>query len=342
VLLAAPPGWETRFLAGVLHEVARVPLRVFVRLGAAGGEWRDARSLNRVSAQEVTSAVRRAQLVVRAGNASSALPRAAGTAATLVVAGPPPESVGDWYLRASDASPLAGRLAGIDWDALPPATALAPAAPPLPPHQMVGLSAMLARRGAPQPAVVLADSGGYRRATILAAGLWRWQFRGEEGAVAYRTLVASLVDWLLDTGGGGTGARDRAVPEARVVANGLPVRWRWTDPDVSGPPAGLEIRLDGPGGTRSDTLRFDAGGRAELRLPPGVYRYRLGGGQPGVVAVETYSDEWRPRPVALREQPGTGGGRLRSVDMRARGWLFVVLIAALVAEWVWRRRQGLP
>src|SRR5205814_4933884 len=61
---------------------------------------------------------------------------------------------------------------------------------------------------------------------------------------------------------------------------------------------------------------LDAGGRAELRLPPGVYRYAasLGGGaERGVVAVETYSDEWRPAVPILVPQSGTPGVRLTSV-----------------------------
>src|SRR5437016_78777 len=86
------------------------------------------------------------------------------------------------------------------------------------------------------------------------------------------------------------------------------------------------------------------GGRAELRLPPGVYRYAAsdgGGAERGIVAVETYSDEWRPAVPILVPQSGTPGVQLTSVALRDRWWLFVVVIAALVAEWAWRRREGL-
>jgi len=105
------------------------------------------------------------------------------------------------------------------------------------------------------------------------------------------------------------------------------------------------VSLAADPGHRIDTLRFDAGGRAELRLPPGVYRYaasHAGGAERGVVAVEMYSDEWRPAVPILMPQSGTPGGRLTSVALRDRWWLFVVVIAALVAEWAWRRREGLP
>jgi hypothetical protein len=96
---------------------------------------------------------------------------------------------------------------------------------------------------------------------------------------------------------------------------------------------------------RVDTLRFDAGGRAELRLEPGVYRYLAvdpGGAERGMVAVDTYSDEWRPSAAVLASQPGAPGERRTNVALRDRWWLFVLAIGAFAAEWAWRRRQGLP
>src|SRR2546422_7189656 len=115
--------------------------------------------------------------------------------------------------------------------------------------------------------------------------------------------------------------------------------------DLKGEPSDVAVSLAADPGHRIDTLRFDAGGRAELRLPPGVYRYAASdgrGAERGVVAVETYSDEWRPAVPMLVPQSRTPGGRLTSVGLRDRWGLFVVGIAALVAEWAWRRREGLP
>jgi hypothetical protein len=124
------------------------------------------------------------------------------------------------------------------------------------------------------------------------------------------------------------------------VPNGIPTAWRWTGPDSA---RSLTISLRSSDTTRVDTLRFDAAGRAQLLLPPGIYRYRLSGGsEQGVVAVETYSDEWRPHAPVLTAQPGEATQRLTSVGLRDRWWLFLVAIAALAAEWTLRRRQGLP
>jgi hypothetical protein len=130
------------------------------------------------------------------------------------------------------------------------------------------------------------------------------------------------------------------VPEALEVANGLPIVWRWTSPDSA---HALAVTMRRGDTTRTDTLRFDPAGRAQLSLPPGVYRYALSGGtEQGVVAVETYSDEWLPRAPALSAQPGEATERSSAVGLRDRWWLFVVALAALAAEWALRRRQGLP
>src|SRR5439155_26463532 len=104
-------------------------------------------------------------------------------------------------------------------------------------------------------------------------------------------------------------------PVTYEVPNGLPLVWRWTG---AGAPQDAALSLWEGGRERRDTLRFDAGGRAELRLAPGVYRYAAaappsaGGGERGLVAVEMYSDEWRPGGGApapqARRPPGPGGG----------------------------------
>jgi len=108
-------------------------------------------------------------------------------------------------------------------------------------------------------------------------------------------------------------------------------------------PRPLIVTLKTSNGTRVDTLRFDAARRAELLLPPGIYQYALAGGsERGVVAVEAYSDEWRPRAPTIGPQPGEATARLASVGLRDRWWLFVIAIAALATEWALRRRQGLP
>ncbi len=323
LLLASPPDWETRFLARTLADVARVPLQAFVALETSGARWRDAATLATVPPAEVNRAVAAAQLVIEAGDPATfaqIAPRGA------VLLWPLGRGEGDWYVQAPAPSPLAAALAGVAWDSLPPATALAEVAPDT--AATVALTARLARRGAPRPVLVLAERGATRHAVIAASGLYRWAFRGGASAEAYRSLIAALTDWLL-TGSGEGGSPERFAPLAYEVANGLPLAWRWTG---VGPPRAIVLDLVGPLGARRDTLSFDAGGRAELWLPPGPYRYAAAAGhERGLVAVDTYSDEWRPADAVLAV----------SVGLRDRAWLFVVVVAALAAEWAWRRRQGL-
>jgi hypothetical protein len=335
VIFASPPDWETRFLARTLGDVARVPVKVFVETEA--GRWRDGATLAPVATSVLTSAAANARLVIAMGEPARARAFIGGSR-NAVLLWPTNGQPGDWYVERPLSSPFTAALAGVNWDSLPPATAVVVQTHDSSPATTVALVARLARRGQPRPIVTLEERNGERIATVRAAGLWRWAFRGGAAQEGYRSVVAALVDWLLRERGAGN--RQRAAPVALEAPNGLPIVWRWTSPDTSRP---LAITLRSDDTTRTDTLRFDAAGRAELLLPPGVYRYALTGGpEQGVLAVETYSDEWLPHVPALRAQPGEATSRFASIGLRDRWWLFVIALAALATEWALRRRQGLP
>ena len=341
VIFASPPDWETRFLARTLGDVARIPVKTFVE--TEPGRWRDAATLTVAAPADLRRAAQGARLVVLAGDTERArayVPASAALLAWPTARGQP----GDWYVERPSPSPLTAALAGVAWDSLPPAVAVGET--PRDSGVMTVLTARLARRGAARPVVTIEQQGGRRGATVAAAGLWRWAFRGGAGEEAYRALVAALTDWLL---GAGQGRKERAVPVTLETANGVPLAWRWTG---AGEPRPLSIDLQGDSGARRDTLRFDAAGHAQLRLAPGTYHYALassaaggaagGANERGVVVVEEYSDEWRPAAPVLTAQPGLPAGRVARIGLRDRWWLFAIAIAAFAAEWAWRRRQGLP
>ncbi|HET8712251.1 MAG TPA: hypothetical protein VFM23_01055 [Gemmatimonadales bacterium] len=333
VIFASPPDYEARFLGRTLADVARIPVKVFVE--TEPGRWRDAATLAPVSSADLTRAATNARLIVSTGDPARARPFI-GAARSARLEWATNGQTGDWYVERPPASPFTAALSGVVWDSLPPATAVVLA--PDSAGATVALSARLARRGPARPILLLRQRDGTRRATITAAGLWRWAFRGGAAQEAYRSLVAATVDWLI--GDGGRGARERVALESTEVPNGLPVAWQWTGSDEPRP---LAVTLRGSDSTITDTLRFDAAGRAVLLLPPGVYRYSLSAGpEQGVVAVETYSDEWLPRAPSLTAQPGEATTRLASTGLRDRWWLFVIAIGALATEWALRRRQGLP
>jgi len=333
VLFASPPDWEPRFLARTLSDVARVPVKVFVE--TEPGRWRDGATLVPVATADLVRAAAGARLVIATGDPERA--RAFTTASrNALLLWPTNGRPGDWYVERPLVSPFTAPLAGVLWDSLPPATAVGVEVRDST-QATVALTAQLARRGPARPILTLEQRGGQRIATVTAAGLWRWAFRGGAAEEAYRSVVAAMADWLLGERGGGT--RERVVPESFEVPNGLPTVWRATFDSTRA----LGVTLRSKDTTRTDTLRFDPAGRAELSLPPGVYRYALiGGPEQGVVVVETFSDEWLPRAPALSAQPGEATERSSAVGLRDRWWLFVIALAALATEWALRRRQGLP
>jgi len=337
IIFASPPDWEARFLARALTDVARVPVKMFVETEPE--RWRDAATLAAVPSGELSRAATTARLIIAIGDPGRSRPFSAAAPRAALLVWPTNGQAGDWYVERPASSPFAAAFAGVQWDSLPPATAVTIRQPDSSRDATVALAARLARRGAARPILTLEQrASGQHVATVTAAGLWRWAFRGGAAEEAYRSVVAALVDWLL--GERGAGSRERAAPVALESPNGLPTVWRWTSPDSA---RTLAITLRSPDTTRTDTLRFDPSGRAALLLPPGVYRYALGGGsEQGIVAVETYSDEWLPRAPAITAQPGEATARRASVGLRDRWWLFVLAIAALAAEWTLRRRQGLP
>ena len=331
VVLASPPGWEARFFARVLSDVARVPVKLFVE--TEPDRWRDAATLASITPEAVRRAAAGARLVALIGAPARLAPfrRPAG-----IVWWPDLGSAsGDWYVDPPPASVLAGSLGGVEWDSLPPATAVTELAGPA--DANVLLTARLARRGAARPLVLVRDTAGARTATVAGAGLWRWSFRGGSSAEAYRALVATLADWLLAERGSTV---ERFEPVTRESPNGLPLVWRWIGRAAPQP---VRVVLESGSGTRTESLRFDADGRAELRLPPGVYRWHAAdGAERGVVVAESYSEEWRPARPSLASQPGEPGGARRIAAARDQWWLYAIVLGAFVGEWVWRRRQGLP
>jgi hypothetical protein len=333
VLIAAPADWDSRFLYRTLKEVAQLPVRGFVRLEA--DRWRAMADLRPVAAEEVRRAARGADLLILKGAAGAF---AEGTNARGIwqwpsgEGGGPPSIAGDWYLSGDESSPIGSAFLGQPVDSFPPALQLTPMQPAA--GDWVGLTAQLGRRGAPRPAWVGRVDGRVRRITTLVDGLWRWGFRGGSSEESYRALVASAATWLL---AGTDTASGVARPVRRVVQQGRPLVFEWVGPGAASPTA---VTWTSPDGTRPDTLRFDGAGRASVWLPPGTYRYRLGGSG-GIVAVEEYSDELLPRPITLHPRNGAArpaGGRTMARDWL---WLFGLCVLAFAGEWLARRRLGL-
>jgi hypothetical protein len=330
VLLSNPGDWDARFLYRTLREIAELPVKGYVRLDR--DRWRAMDDLKEVPTDAVRAAARGADLlVVRGGSAGlDADIRARGVLRWPEADG---DGGGDWYLAPTDGSPLATAFFGVAIDSLPPTAAggapLATSA-----GDWVGATARLGRHGTARPVLVGRQEGRRRSITIGIEGLWRWEFRGGPSAQAYRAMMASVVSWLLASPDSG-GAAARVVRP--VVEQGMPLVFARTADSATA----LPVTLEGPDGSRTDTLRFGGDGLASVWLPPGTYRYRLGGrGGSGVAAVDTWSREWLDRPagISARPLPAAGPGERRAA--RDLPWLYLLMLLALAGEWLARRRLG--
>lgn len=330
VMLASPGDWDARFLYRTLREVADLPVRGYVRLD--GERWRDMDGLREVPAATVRAAARGADLLVVRGAARG---MDEGTAARGLLRWPDAGGpAGEWYASAAPISPIGLAFLGVPVDSLPPVTdaeALAAGS-----GDWVGLSVQAGRRGAARPVILGRQVGRRREVTIGADGFWRWAFRGGPSGDVYRAMMAATVSWLLAEPDRGS-AEARAV--RRVVDHGLPVTFeRTSDSSLSVP-----VSLESAGIVRQDTLRFGGDGRASLWLPPGAYRYRLGGarGGTGTVAVDTWSREWLPQPIAVEPRAMTAAAAAGRTSARQWPWLYALVLLSLSAEWFARRRLGL-
>ncbi len=333
VVLASPPDWDARFLFRTLREVAQLPVRGYARYEQGG--WRSLETLAPATRDEVAQTVRRADLLVLKGAVPDFARESRARSRWLWPSGEGGETVipGEWYVSAPAASPVASSFVGLPVDSFPPLLEITPIEPAA--GEWVGINAQLGRRGADRPIFAGTSTGGARRVTTAAEGLWRWSFRGGSSEQAYRALIASTLSWLLGAVDSTSGS---ARPVRPVVSNGRPVVFEWTG---SGPPAPLGIRLESAGQATRDTLRFDGSGRAELWLSAGPARYSLDGGGAGLVAVDTWSEEWLPRPVVVApsEAPEISTGGFTS--SRRWVWLFGLAVFGLLGEWIVRRQLGL-
>jgi hypothetical protein len=333
VLVASPGDWDSRALYRALRDVAQLPVRGYVRVEP--DRWRAMSDLAPVTDDAVRRAARGADLLVIKGGTRGV---GDGGRARGIWSWPSGENgealiPGDWYLSAPETSPVAGAFLGLPVDSFPPATRITPIEPGA--GAWVALEARERRRGASRPVVTGRDDGRVRRVTVAADGLWRWAFRGGSSEQAYRAWVAATASWLL---GGADSLRGAAFPVRSVVQNGRPVIFEWRR---GGAPRELGIGLSRDSLVRSDTLRFDGAGRAQLRLPPGIWRYRLSDGGAGTVAVEDFSDELVPRPGTLPAREARAVAMPERTAAREWVWLFGIAVLALAAEWLLRRRLGL-
>ena len=338
-VIVDPADVEGRFLMRELSQVARTTVRGFARV--RDDLWLDMNTLARTDEASVRAAAAAARLVVLRGTDRIGVARTAPAVWYWPAASDPETEFfqGDWYITPRvPASPLAGQLAAAAWDSVPPLTGIVPFVAGE--AEWVAVTGRRARRGVDRPVLIGRDSSGVRRLTTAGSGLWRWILRGGAARETYRTFVAAGTDWLLQAGAVQSTALLTAEP---VTQRGLPVVFRWTAGDI---PDSTVVTLAVMDSSFTVTLRYDSRGTALVSLDPGVYRWsaRAGGvrNATGLAIVEEYSDEYHPREVTWVAGVGEGGFQLIVRRARDVWWLFLIAIAALLCEWGWRQRRGLP
>ena len=331
VFVSTTPDFDAREAVAALRGVTSLPTRAYYRV--APGAWRADGSLARVTEADVRAAVRDAPIVILHGDTTLFGPPRSATRGALLLFAPPTEDEGEWLAAAAPASPLAPALSALPFDSLPPLSV----APAMPRGEWQGLIVREPGAGGERRVALVGWESPRRIAVLGASGFWRWRFRGGQRADAYGAFFGTLFDWLA----AGRSDRRSVVPDAGVFRAGQPLRWRRGSPSDSVVSLTL-IRRGAPARTDSITLRFPENATVveSPAVPAGVYDVRVANGSS--VIVVNPSTELLPRRPTV--QSGGVGGRPSLADAplaRELGWLYVVVVLALCAEWLLRRRVGL-
>jgi len=360
VVLSVRPDWEARYLLPVLEEVTGLSGLGFLRAGP-NRYVPVGRALDRgspVDSLAVQAAAQDAALLVLQGlsDRSEAWVRAlaertgpdafllddpGGAAIVGIATGEPRE--GEWYVSPDiPTSPIAGSLAGTEFQGLPP---LASVLLPEDPARVRGsLFVQLRGAGPLEAAVHLEEEAAGRKAVLLASGLWRWASR-EDGREAYRRVWSGIAGWLL-SGESTPGAQLR--PTRWVVERGEPVAW-------TAPTDGLERRVvvERGGETVAEASVQDRGAFETGVLLPGSYTYHVEGAggdtlSTGRFDVAEATNEMATPPLELGdvgsmdEEDGAPASEDRpGVPVRTEPWPYLIVIGLLCGEWIGRRRSGL-
>jgi hypothetical protein len=361
VLVSLRPDWEPRYLLPLLEDVTGLPSVGYLRAGPdrflpmgrapdRGGP---------VDSATVRAAASAATLFVLHGLGRDADPwarsltRRAGRTVLLpsdaegaLVSGIPSGEPrpGEWYASGDiPVSPIAGSLAGVTLQDLPPLTDVL--LPTDPARVRGALLVQLRGTGTPEAALQLDEREGGRVAVGLAHGFWRWAAR-DNGRDVYRRLWSGVAGWLL----AGEGAAPLEVRPTRwVVPRGEPVLW--SVPADSVPRTLVVSRADSVAWQGELAQLADPSTHSTGVLPPGSYAYRVesAAGTPlteGRFDVAAATLEMASPPLVPASAEGdalTAGAEVErpGSPLRTRPWPYLLVIGLLCAEWIGRRRSGL-
>ena len=356
VLVSAVPDWEPRFLLPVLEDVTGLPsvgyLRVgpdrFVRLGSASerGLPVDSATVRRAAADAALLVLHglgrdvdpwMTAIAGRPGRRLVLPSNADGAAAVGLQTAEP--VAGEWYASPDvPTSPIAGALAGVDLQGLPP---LSGVMVPEVRSSLPPLYVQLRGAGPPESAFGLVDRADGRIAVALASEFWRWAMR-EQGLEPYRRVWSGVVGWLLADE---QVAAAEPRPSQWVVAQGDDVSW-----SLAGDSTALQLLVRNEDGIVTDTTVAGGGSATTDPLEAGPYDYAVVDPEGDTVSTGRFdvaagSLEMLPAAVAPAlpvQASGLGGiGDAPGRPIRTSSWPYLLLIMLLCGEWIVRRRSGL-
>jgi hypothetical protein len=336
VFVSTSPDEDARYALSVLRGALALPTRGYFRIAA--GQWRADGTLAPIAESDVRRSVGAAPVVVLQGDtAVFGAPASATRGSVALMLGSLSQSTDEWFATGAPPSPLAGALSGIAWDSLPPID-LGPTPAALPSGAWQGLEVKRGRRFDRRLIVVGTTTGGRRRVVIPMTGLWRWSFRGGASADAFAALWGGIFDWLAAE------RRDLrpAVPADALVREGDPIRWRRGSAGDSVARVVL-VRRDRPGNAGDSLLISFASISPTAESPAlaaGMYDVHTSAGS--ALLIVNPSREWLPRVPTVSPGDVRGVALAGAVPhLRGIAWVYVLLVAMLCAEWLWRRHIGL-
>lgn len=329
VFVSTAPDEDARFALDVLRGTLAIAVRAYYRV--APGVWRQEPGFTPVPEADVRRALAAAPFAIIHGDTALFGPPRTLTTGALALLVPATTEADEWYAVAAPASPLAPALAGLPWDSLPPVAIASPAT-----GEWTALTARRPRTLRDERSLITGSEHPRRVVIVGGSGFWRWRFRGGVSADAFSALWGGTFDWLA------AGGDDRrgAVPATAWSRAGEPVVWRRgakRDSIVK-----LTLRSSGTARVDSVTLHFP--GTSMLAesppLPEGEYDVTLAEGHARLVVAP--SREWLPRkPSVASGTIGKARATGAAPSLRDAWWPYLLLLAALCAEWLLRRRAGM-
>ena len=359
LLVSFAPDWEPRFLLPVLDQITGLPVRGYLRTGPDRYHQMGAATADNAAAIDEAAMerlLRRAEMVVAMGVDGSTvdllerttartrrlllfpLDGAGAAAGGIATAG---ALSGEWYVDEAPPSPIAGEVEQFIGAGLPPLTRVLPVVGD---SEGTALHLRLGGAGEAEGALVLRADGRRRTGVVLARGFWRWAFRDGEPREHYRRLWAAVGGWMMadEPLAAGPGVR----PARPVLQRGVPAPWLgygYEDEEIV-----LTIADEADAVVLDTIITIPPGGLFTTdALPAGAYTYTAWAGDTisGAFHVESFTDEMLQRPTDPAEltvrTPASAASSGGSRPLRTWPIPYLLILGALCAEWIGRRRAGL-